>query len=168
MDRNVCYNGGMQAIKIIGLLLLAAILTVIALVLLKVTPRIQPMAPTSVVTNFDECVAAGNPVMESYPRQCRTEDGRVFVEDVPQGDLNDGTVLNHCRAAGCSGQLCVSAIEADNIITTCEYRAEYACYKTAKCERQSDGNCGWTQSGALKQCLTSPPSLEGEGNLEVM
>ncbi len=22
------------------------------------------------VTNFDECVAAGNPVMESYPRQC--------------------------------------------------------------------------------------------------
>ena len=23
------------------------------------------------VTNFEDCVAAGNPVMESYPRQCR-------------------------------------------------------------------------------------------------
>lgn len=34
------------------------------------------------ITNFDECVAAGNPVMESYPRQCSTEDGESFVEDI--------------------------------------------------------------------------------------
>jgi len=27
--------------------------------------------PVVTVTNFEECVAAGNPVMESYPRQCR-------------------------------------------------------------------------------------------------
>lgn len=33
------------------------------------------------VTTFEECVAAGNPVMESYPRQCRA-DGRTFVEAV--------------------------------------------------------------------------------------
>jgi len=32
------------------------------------------------VTSFEECVAAGNPVMESYPRQCRTADGKNFVE----------------------------------------------------------------------------------------
>lgn len=31
------------------------------------------------ITNFEECVAAGNPVMESYPRQCRA-DGTTFVE----------------------------------------------------------------------------------------
>lgn len=34
------------------------------------------------VTNFTECVEAGNPVMESYPRQCRTEDGQTFIEDI--------------------------------------------------------------------------------------
>lgn len=34
------------------------------------------------VTNFAECVRAGNPVMESYPRQCRTSDGETFVEDI--------------------------------------------------------------------------------------
>jgi len=34
------------------------------------------------VTNFEECAAAGNPVMESYPRQCRTTDGARFVEDI--------------------------------------------------------------------------------------
>jgi hypothetical protein len=34
-----------------------------------------------VVTNFDECVAAGNPIMENYPRRCRH--GEVtFVEDI--------------------------------------------------------------------------------------
>jgi hypothetical protein len=38
---------------------------------------------TPKVTNFQECVAAGNPVMESYPRQCR-HDGQLFVEDVEQ------------------------------------------------------------------------------------
>jgi hypothetical protein len=31
------------------------------------------------VTNFDECVAAGNPVMESYPRQCNHE-GQTYTE----------------------------------------------------------------------------------------
>jgi uncharacterized protein YggE len=34
----------------------------------------------SEITNFEECVAAGYPVMESYPRQCRTADGETFVE----------------------------------------------------------------------------------------
>lgn len=32
------------------------------------------------ITNFDECVAAGNPIMESYPRQCNVE-GEIFVEE---------------------------------------------------------------------------------------
>jgi len=33
------------------------------------------------VTNFNECVASGNPVMESYPRQCRAN-GENFVEGI--------------------------------------------------------------------------------------
>jgi hypothetical protein len=33
------------------------------------------------ITNFEECVAAGNPVMESHPRQCRV-DGQTFVEEI--------------------------------------------------------------------------------------
>ena len=35
------------------------------------------------ITNFEECIAAGNPAMESYPRQCRTADGKHFVEIIP-------------------------------------------------------------------------------------
>lgn len=40
-------------------------------------PITKPITPT--VTNFDECVAAGNPVMESYPRQCAHE-GLTYTE----------------------------------------------------------------------------------------
>ena len=36
----------------------------------------------SSIKNFEDCVAAGNPVMESYPRQCRTSDGKHFVEEI--------------------------------------------------------------------------------------
>ena len=34
------------------------------------------------VTNFQQCVDAGNPVMESYPRQCRAPRGDVFTEEI--------------------------------------------------------------------------------------
>lgn len=33
------------------------------------------------IANFEECVAAGNPVMESYPRQCRYNN-ETFTEDI--------------------------------------------------------------------------------------
>jgi len=35
--------------------------------------------PVVTITNFEECAAAGNPVMESYPRQCRAG-GKNFTE----------------------------------------------------------------------------------------
>src|SRR5690606_16193694 len=34
-----------------------------------------------VVTNFEECVEAGNPVMTSYPEQCM-HDGKLYVQEV--------------------------------------------------------------------------------------
>lgn len=37
---------------------------------------------TLVITSFDDCAAAGNPVMESYPAQCLTKDGQHFVQEI--------------------------------------------------------------------------------------
>ncbi len=34
------------------------------------------------ITIFEECEKAGYPVMQSYPRQCRTSDGELFIEDI--------------------------------------------------------------------------------------
>ena len=42
------------------------------------------------VSSFEECVAAGNPVMESYPRQCQSGD-EVFVEDINESDASNNT-----------------------------------------------------------------------------
>jgi len=40
------------------------------------------------INSFEECVAAGNPVMESYPRQC-SANGRNFIEIVANDSLVD-------------------------------------------------------------------------------
>ena len=121
------------------------------------------------ITNFEQCANAGYPVMESYPRQCRTPDGRTFtevVDDVSDTQPDGGISFNGCAVAGCSGQLCVSAEDASEIVTTCEFRAEYACYTEASCEPQANGKCGWTQTAELKKCLANSPQLEG--NIEAV
>lgn len=37
---------------------------------------------TPVVLSFEDCVKAGYPIMESYPRQCKTPDSRTYTEEV--------------------------------------------------------------------------------------
>ena len=59
--------------------------------------------------------------------------------------------VSQCRVTGCSGEICSN----QDIASTCEYKSEYACYKIAKCEYQSDGKCGWTPSEELVACLYS-------------
>jgi len=54
-----------------------------------------------------------------------------------------------CMKTGCSGQVCAD----EEVITTCEYRTEYECYKRAKCERQASGECGFTDTPELRTCL---------------
>lgn len=54
-----------------------------------------------------------------------------------------------CRRAGCSGQVCADR----DVVTTCEFRPEYACYQNARCERQPSGECGWTPTLELRSCL---------------
>lgn len=68
--------------------------------------------------------------------------------------INTGTqvVGPGCKVGGCSGQLCEES-SVDGKSTTCEWKDEYACYKTGRCEKQSTGQCGWTQTPELKQCL---------------
>jgi eight-cysteine-cluster-containing protein len=58
-----------------------------------------------------------------------------------------------CYVGGCSGQVCS---DQEGVITTCEWRDEYACYQTASCERQPDGQCGWTPTEELNTCLGQP------------
>lgn len=216
------------------------------------------------VDDFATCIAAGNPVMESYPRQCRDEKtGNLYVEEIPDVNLNDriritspvsgqaitspvrltgeavggwyfeasfpvqildanGTVIGQgpvqaqgewmtpefvpfdttltftkpttptgfvrfmndnpsglpenqhqvdvpvtftaagatstgpsafggCKISGCSSQICAE----EEMMSTCEYREVYMCYRNARCERQTNGQCGWTETAELRSCLRS-------------
>jgi len=57
--------------------------------------------------------------------------------------------LGSCRPTGCSSQVCSDR----DVVTTCEFQPEYACYKEAVCERQSNGACGWTRTDAFESCV---------------
>jgi hypothetical protein len=39
-------------------------------------------APAGEILSFDDCAAAGYPIMESYPARCATPDGRSFTQDI--------------------------------------------------------------------------------------
>jgi len=57
--------------------------------------RNTPPAAEPVVASFDDCVSAGNPVMESYPRQCQAN-GITYTEEVsppPGPDLANELIV---------------------------------------------------------------------------
>lgn len=41
-------------------------------------------SPVAAVTSFETCALAGYPIMESYPRQCRTPDGPTYTEELAE------------------------------------------------------------------------------------
>src|SRR5688572_12753746 len=61
-----------------------------------------------------------------------------------------------CKPTGCSGAVCSD----QDVVTTCEFKPEYACYRDATCTRQADGQCGWTPTPELDACLKNPPPVE--------
>lgn len=79
-----------------------------------------------------------------------TDDAGAPAEGDAGGEPPAGA---ECRPTGCSGIVCSDA----DVMTTCEYKPEYACYKDAVCTRQSDGVCGWNKTPELDACLANPP-----------
>lgn len=58
-----------------------------------------------------------------------------------------------CVTGGCSGELCLEAAEAENTVSTCVYKPEYACLQHSACERQANGSCGWTKNDQYNRCM---------------
>lgn len=61
---------------------LFSLLLAFAAIFLAVYPMLKKPKPKPAVKSFEECAAAGYPVMESYPRQCRDSAGTLFHEDI--------------------------------------------------------------------------------------
>ena len=64
-------------------------------------------------------------------------------------DTGSSAPVGKCIKTGCSSQVCSDR----DVVTTCEFRPEYACYQKAMCERQRNGECGFTQTAELRACL---------------
>jgi eight-cysteine-cluster-containing protein len=78
--------------------------------------------------------------------------GTCVEADVPPVCMKD----SDCVIGGCSGQLC-SPKSVGPIISTCEYRKEYGCYKMATCGCVG-GRCEWMGGADFDECLGSPDS----------
>jgi hypothetical protein len=89
------------------------------------------------------------------PPKCEVMDcgpGSVCIDGPNGGECKSSTTpVAACRKTGCSGQICAD----QDMVSTCEFRPEYACYQAATCERQANGNCGFTQTPSLAACLAS-------------
>ncbi len=66
------------------------------------------------------------------------------------------TQKKECQPTGCGGQICSDR----TIFSTCQWKESYACYRDAQCERQADGECGWTQTLELEACLEKKTSAQ--------
>jgi eight-cysteine-cluster-containing protein len=61
---------------------------------------------------------------------------------------------NGCKIGGCSGEICQNQSDQP-IASICIYKTSFACYKTARCEKQIDGGCGWTKTPELTSCINN-------------
>lgn len=98
----------------------------------------------------DECpaIALGLPYCPNGEYVAITDDNGCITGYECESSPNSG-----CTVGGCSGELCGESGEL--IVGVCEHKPEYACYpQYGSCERQSDGQCGWTENSELEQCLT--------------
>ena len=86
---------------------------------------------------------------------------RDTPKEPPKEVVETGRERGGCMITGCSGQVCADG----DVITTCEYKSEYACYEQAVCERQSNGQCGWTLTAAVGRCLQELSLGEPEGEM---
>jgi hypothetical protein len=75
-----------------------------------------------------------------------------------KGNRAEPVSTKPCVPGGCNGEICVE--EGDSAATACWMRDEFACYGTARCERQRDGTCGYTETPELEVCIAMKRAME--------
>ena len=64
------------------LIIVSAVVVIGIIVLVGTFPGSKQVVVAPTISTYEECLAVGNAILESYPEQCRTTDGRTFVRDI--------------------------------------------------------------------------------------
>jgi hypothetical protein len=110
----------------------------------------QELNHSETVESFEECLARGYTIMESYPRQCVTPDGEIFIEELPDKEgaciQSGGTVSTAlcCKSVGDFPNLCVigpCGCSPDNSheVKICDCGSD-RCFNGQECVDMSFGN----------------------------
>lgn len=117
-------------------------------------------SPQNDATSGDEDAERSAEALQAEDAKEEAAQEEEARDDIERAEGSAEGELTHdrsgCAPAGCSGQICAEA--GADIMTTCEFRPQYACYQQAVCERQPDGACGWTETDELRECLASAGS----------
>ena len=95
---------------------------VIVLLILGATGIVLLTGPNGTTVNpeinsFEECVGAGYPILESYPRQCQIPDGKTFTEETPkeQPCAKNGERVNRNHLMGSTGKQCCPGLVEEKV-----------------------------------------------------
>lgn len=132
----------------------------LAFLVLLIMTIISKFSQTKIkVSSYEDCLKApGSRILESYPERCVTRDGKSFTRPLSyeeKGRLLPPTanrVDTKCITGGCNNEICQGADEEERA-SICIYKAEFECYRGLRCEVQSDGKCGWSQTEEFLSCL---------------
>ncbi|CAN5734312.1 hypothetical protein BH11MYX2_BH11MYX2_37520 [soil metagenome] len=86
----------------------------------------------------------------TYTLQGRSAKGRTAT-NAYRNLANETPAAAACVVSGCSGELCGD----EGMVSPCIFKPVFACYHEATCERQADGDCGWTQTEELQTCVAN-------------
>ncbi len=77
-----------------SIIILVAIVVAVAIFwLLKDNKQSEPQ--NYAIDSYEACVAAGYPVMESYPEQCATPEGQSFTRDISGEVGENGEIIDN-------------------------------------------------------------------------
>jgi hypothetical protein len=111
-----------------------------------VTLPVKEQSISSAITSEQGILVAGSLTDVTGPA------GKSKTLNATQAYVRNGSAtssMKPCIKTGCSMEICAE----ETMMSTCEYRPEYECYKRAACERQANGNCGFTKTAELTSCL---------------
>ena len=143
---------------IIGLLIIGIVLL---LTLFRANDAVAPEEPVPSSSALDSTIETASSTYPSTPTETAPVTDvpaqpapPVLIEDPAPPPEPKPISTGDCIVGGCSSQLCVDASLGD-VASTCEWLEEYACYRSAICERQANGTCGWTVTQELERCIAN-------------